>query len=96
MQKGRMMELLGLNLKAVDTAVPRSFLEIMLDSKIPRAEFWFAWYRNAPIHLGEEFVIMMGDTKVEVHVNDYTQTLSLMDLIEMLIAHPEGVKITIK
>jgi hypothetical protein len=93
MDKGRMMELLGLNLKAVDTAVPRSFLEVMLDSKVPRAEFWFAWYQNAPIHLGEEFVIMMDATKVML--TDGSE-VSLMALIETIIAHPEEVKITIK
>ena len=93
MQKGRMMELLGLNLKAVDTAVPRSFLEIMLDNKVPRAEFWFAWYRNAPIHLGEEFIIMMDATKVTL--TDGSE-VSLMSLIETIVAHPEEVKITIK
>ncbi len=93
MDKGRMMELLGLNLKAVDTATPRSFLEVMLDSKVPRAEFWFAWYRNAPIHLGEEFVIMMDATKVTVNGES---EITLMSLIETIIAHPEEVKITLK
>jgi hypothetical protein len=93
MQKERMMELLGLNLKAVDTAVPRSFLEIMLDSKVPRAEFWFAWYRNAPIHLGEEFVIKMDATKVTLK---HGSEMSLMDLIEAIIAHPEDVEINFK
>jgi hypothetical protein len=88
-----MMELLGLNLKAVDTATPRSFLEVMLDSKVPRAEFWFAWYRNAPIHLGEEFVIMMDATKVTVNGES---EITLMSLIETIIAHPEEVKITLK
>jgi len=93
MDKGRMMELLGLNLKAVDPATPRSFLEVMLDSKVPRAEFWFAWYQNAPIHLGEEFVIMMDATKVTL--TDGAE-VTLMSLIETIIAHPEEVKITIK
>lgn len=93
MDKGRMMELLGLNLKAVDTAVPKSFLEVMLDNKVTRAEFWFAWYQNAPIHLGEEFVIMMDTTKV--YMADGSR-MSLLSLIETIIAHPEEVKITIK
>jgi hypothetical protein len=93
MQKERMMELLGLNLKAVDTAVPRSFLEIMLDNKVPRAEFWFAWYRDAHIHLVEEFVIMLNATKVTLK---HGSEVSLMSLIETIIAHPEEVKITIK
>lgn len=93
MEKGRLMEFLGLNLKAVDSEVPRSFLEVMLESKVPRAEFWFAWYRNAPIHLGEEFLIMMKATKV--YMADGSQ-MSLLSLIETIIAHPEEVKITIK
>ena len=93
MEKGRLMELLGLNLKAVDPATPRSFLEVMLDSKVPRAEFWFAWHRNAPIHLGEEFVIMMDATKVTLTNGS---EITLMDLIETIIAHPDEVKITLK
>lgn len=93
MDKGRMLELLGLNLKEVDTELPRSFIEVMMDSQVPRPEFWFAWYQNKPIHLGEEFVIMLTATKVTLK---HGSEMSLMDLIETIIAHPEEVKITIK
>ena len=88
-----MLELLGLNLKEVDTELPRSFIEVMMDSQVPRPEFWFAWYQNKPIHLGEEFVIMLTATKVTLK---HGSEMSLMDLIETIIAHPEEVKITIK
>jgi len=93
MEKGRLMELLELNLKAVDTELPRSFIEVMMDSQVPRPEFWFAWYQNKPIHLGEEFVIMLTATKVTLK---HGSEMSLMDLIEAIIAHPEDVEINFK
>jgi hypothetical protein len=93
MNKGRLMELLGLNLKTVDTELPRSFIEVMLDSQVSNPERWFAWYQDKPIHLGEELYCMLNATKVTLK---HGSEMSLMDLIEAIIAHPEDVEINFK
>jgi hypothetical protein len=99
MNKGRMIELLRLNNSFVDSAIPNSFFKVMSDHKISRPDFWFAWsyledtVAGTPIHLGERFVNMLDESKVTL--TDGIE-VSLMDLIETIIAHPEEVKITIE
>lgn len=99
MQKGRLIELLGLNTGRVDSAIPNDFEAIMRQHDISRPDFWFVWsYQNKsisgqPIHLGEEFVNKLTETKILVNG---LQQITLMDLIETLLANPEEVQITYK
>lgn len=105
MQKGRLMELLGLNTGRVDVAIPNDFEAEMRQHDISRPDFWFVWsYENQeepitrmnygkPVHLGEAFINKLTETKILVNG---LQQVTLMDLVETLLAHPEEVKITIK
>lgn len=96
--KGRLMELTDLN-AGCDSALPGSFVLAMSEHKIERAAFWFVWsYLKGdsylkPIHLGERFIQKMEDTKITLADN---AEVSIMDLVETLMANPQDVTITIK
>lgn len=97
--KGRLMELTGLN-GGCDSALPGSFCLAMSEHKIERAAFWYVWsYRKddnycKPIHLGERLIQKLEETRITV--NKSTWDVSLMDLVETLLANPQDVDITIR
>lgn len=92
------MELTGLN-KSCDPSIPNSFCLAMNEHKIERADFWYVWsymeHDNycKPIHLGERFIQRLEDTRITLK-NNYE--VSLMDLIETLLTHPEEVTIDVR
>lgn len=92
------MELTGLN-KGCDPALPGSFCLAMSEHKIDRSAFWYVWSYIKddkycePIHLGERFIQKLEETQITL--KDGCE-VSLMDLVETLLAHPEEVSIQIK
>lgn len=93
------MELTGLN-GGCDPALPGSFCLAMSEHKIERAAFWYVWsYLKddnycKPIHLGERLIQKLEETRITV--NKSTWDVSLMDLVETLLANPQDVDITIR
>lgn len=97
--KGRLMELTGLN-GGCDSALPGSFCLAMSEHKIERAAFWYVWsylkddHYCEPIHLGERLMQVLEETKIAI--NKGSLEVSLMDLIETLLANPQDIDITIR
>lgn len=99
MNKGRLMELLNMN-HMVDSAIPLDWSRAVRALHVSKPDFWYVWSYlqngtyNQPVHLGEAFFDLLGETKITV--NGDNQSASILDLVETLLAHPEEVKITIK
>lgn len=97
MQKGRLMELVGC--QNCDPAIPLQTLQTMLDLKIDRPAFWYAWsYEDAPcfgkpVNLAALFFHLLDETKITV--NDDCE-VTILDLVETLLAHPENVTVQVR
>lgn len=98
MDKGRLMEILGLK-HMVDSAIPIDWSRSVRALHVSRPEFWYVWSYlkdgtyHKPVHLGEKFFNLLQDTPVTVNGDSQ---VTILDLIETLLAHPEEVTITIK
>lgn len=99
MEKGRLMELLGMK-QMVDSAIPLEWSRAARGLGVSKPDFWYVWSYlqngtyNKPVHLGESFFQLLDETKITVNGDNHCA--SILDLVETLLAHPEDVKITIR
>lgn len=96
MQKGRLMELTNNNEKC-DSALPSGFVSVI--RQLDLQPIWYVWtYQNSgafgrPINLTESFFSLLDKTKITVQNG---LEVSILDLVETLLTHPEEVEIKIK
>nr|MDD4352310.1 hypothetical protein [Candidatus Gracilibacteria bacterium] len=95
---GRLMELTGNN-QNCDSSLPSDFLQEANKLKLHDPTIWYVWsYKNQsifgqPVNLAEEFFTLLDNTKIII---ENGCEVSILDLVETLLAHPEEVEIRIK
>jgi len=97
MQKGRLMELTNNN-KNCDSALPPEFVTAANKLGL-QPHMWYVWtYREAgifgkPVNLAESFFNLLDETKITI---ENGCEVSILDLVETLLAHPEEVSIRVR
>ena len=98
MQKGRLMELTGNN-QNCDSALPSDFLREANKLELHDPTIWYVWsYKTKstfgqPINLAESFFNLLDETKITI---ENGCEVSILDLVETLLAHPEEVSIRVR
>lgn len=92
------MELTGNN-QNCDSSLPSDFLQEANKLKLHDPTIWYVWsYKTHnvfgnPVNLAEEFFTLLDETFITLEGGF---KVSIIDLVETLLAHPEDVKIQIK
>ena len=97
MQKGRLMELTNNN-KNCDSALPPEFVTAANKLGL-QPHMWYVWtYQEAgifgkPVNLAESFFNLLDETKITI---ENGCEVSILDLVETLLAHPDEVSIRVR
>lgn len=81
-----------------DPALPSSFITDAINMSFDRPTMWYVWSydnnsRGQPVNLAEKFFELIENTKIVVNGN---MEVTILDLVETLLAHPEEVNIHVK